>query len=54
MIAGALRPMISALRLRSTQRRLNRRQLIWLLSDVNRRPNLRRLGRLPGQSSFTP
>ena len=36
MIASALRPLMSALRLRSAQRRLNRRQLLKLLADANR------------------
>jgi len=34
---------MSALRLRSAQRRLNRRQLLRLLSDVTRRANARHL-----------
>jgi len=45
---------MSALRLRSARRRLNRGDLLRLLADANRRPNLRRLGRLPGQSRATP
>jgi len=43
MIASALRPLMSALRLRSAQRRLNRRQLLRLLSDVTRRANAGRV-----------
>jgi len=39
MIATALRPLMTALRLRAGRRRLNRRQLIKLLSDASRRPN---------------
>jgi len=35
---------MSALRLRSAQRRLNRRQLIKLLADATRRSNPRRAG----------
>jgi hypothetical protein len=54
MIASALRPLMTALRLRAGRRRLNRRQLIKLLADANRRPNLRRLARLPRQSRLTP
>jgi hypothetical protein len=46
MIAGALRPLMAALRLRSAQRRHNRRQLLRLLAAANRRPNLRRPGRM--------
>lgn len=49
MIASALRPLMSALRLRSAQRRLNRRQVIKLLAEANRRPNLRRLTRQPAR-----
>jgi len=52
MIASALRPLLMALRLRSRQRRLNRRELIKLLSDVNR-PALRRRARLAGQARLT-
>jgi len=49
MIAGALRPLMAALRLRSGRRRLNRRALIRLLADANRRSALTRVGRLPAR-----
>jgi len=53
MISTALRPLMSALRLRSGRRRLNRRELMRLLADTHRRPNLRRLGRLSAQPTLT-
>jgi len=50
MIATALRPLMTALRLRSGRRRLNRRQLIKLLADARRRPNYhQRTFRPPGE-----
>jgi len=50
MIATALRPLMTALRLRSGRRRLNRRQLIKLLADASRRPNYhQRTFRPPGE-----
>jgi|1185.fasta_scaffold17702_4 hypothetical protein len=37
MIASSLRPLMAALRLRARRRPLNRRQLLKLLADANRR-----------------
>jgi len=47
MIASALRPLMSALRLRARQRRLSRHELVKLLSDANRRTEIRFPARLP-------
>jgi hypothetical protein len=41
MIASSLRPLMTALRLRSRPRRLNRQQLLKLLADTNRRAERR-------------
>ena len=49
MIASALRPLMSALRLRARQRRLSRQELVKLLSDANRRTEIRYPARLPKQ-----
>jgi len=45
MIASALRPLMSALRLRSKRRRLSRQQIIKLLADANRRADPARRAR---------
>lgn len=47
MIASALRPLMCALRLRSRQRRLTRQELVKLVSDANRRSEIRYPARLP-------
>lgn len=47
MIASALRPLMCALRLRTRQRRLSRQELVKLLSDANRRGEIRYPARLP-------
>ena len=47
MIASALRPLMSALRLRSRHRRLSRQELVKLVSDANRRSDIRYPARLP-------
>lgn len=49
MIASALRPLMSALRLRSARRRLTRLELVKVLSDANRRSEVRYPARLPKQ-----
>ena len=49
MIASALRPLMSALRLRSRRRRLTRQELVKLLSDAERRTEVRYPARLPKQ-----
>ena len=41
MIASSLRPLMTALRLRNRRRRLNRRELLKLLADINRRRDQR-------------
>ena len=45
MLASSLRPLMSVLRLRSGRRRLARQRLLKLLTEANRRPDLRRMGR---------
>lgn len=47
MIASALRPLMCALRLRSRKRRLTRQELVKLVSDANRRSDVRYPARLP-------
>jgi hypothetical protein len=42
MIASSLRPLMTALQLRSRPRRLNRQQLLRLLAETGRRPGLTR------------
>jgi hypothetical protein len=49
MIASALRPLMSALRLRSRQRRLTRQELVKLLSHADRRSDVRYPARMPRQ-----
>ena len=49
MIASSLRPLMTALRLRSRPRRLNRQQILKLLAETSRRPDLKRAARLPGR-----
>jgi len=48
MIASSLRPLMTVLRLRARRRRLNRQELLKLVIDASRRPDLRRRSRLPG------
>ncbi|HET7670436.1 MAG TPA: hypothetical protein VFK84_08505 [Burkholderiales bacterium] len=53
MIASALRPLMSSLRLRSRRRRLTRQELVKLVSDANRRSEIRFPARLPRQFKLT-
>jgi hypothetical protein len=53
MIASALRPLMCALRLRFRPRRLTRHELVKLLSDANRRAEVRYPARMPRQFRLT-